>query len=1270
MTDNTRVNELQDKLLKAMDILNAQALNSISFDKTIICKIENDKDKKEGKYEVSDGNTVFTAYSSDTKLQSGDVVYVTIPEGNFENQKMIIGKKTADNDKPFNFVQPFDTFFDMTGNLAGEIGEFGLVANDIMPEHKEETNGEYTKLEDCFTSTTILNINNNNENFPDDLINFPLLAVRADFRSWVKNAIKGNYGLLITLNTEKPNTTTGQMENGTYNYLFDSSMMYGNPYNFETYYSQEVVIDLEKQDIGLITGIRIDFYQNANFYDKFNEPIPSSENGFLKHEDGNYQRYGDKFGEEIGEGYYKILNTDTKLKANLFINNLELYFGKDISIFNSDIVEICTKNSLKFKTIQEKTIFSRWVHLKDGNPIDMIKKPDINVNYEIRWYKYILGSAAADEYCGVYWDRINPASGKRLFYRDNKWYEKELVAGVEQDKVIENLNTKSFTCKFTPDCKKNQEKIKCIILVNNNIPYRSNEILFENEQEVIDTSVQIFVNALQIKEDDNTNGNYMIYGQNNKLLDSEDTKIIRTLSAYFDANGDGEAESQIQPNDNLQWIFPNNSMVILQNGDPLLDNNGNEQKDEKGNTIRGNIVTKEQPQYKIASYYSPGKSNNTIQCNYINNGITYTTEKEFTFGPSGTMGTDQTIVIDFVGDTKALQVGTETFQMQVQVYNNKNELLIDVPENITWSWLYPIENSYLRIPDKEKDTDGNEKSHPSIIDITVDKQNFNIDQLYILQVQVGDLITYFPIPIKTSEDYSYITGATQVIYQSDGEPNYSKEIYTLCDSSGNKRTGIKWRIKHLIPDDKLDKEKKFIGTIKSYNNGQVLEPLSLYVKDAPVYGVQALDSSDNILWTQPILVLQNKWPSNVINKWDGKSLVLDEENSMVIAAAVSAGRKNLDNTFSGVMIGDWSGKDLDTNSSIANQTGVYGFHHGAMSYAFKEDGTAFIGKYGDGRINFNGNNSTIYSANYAFDMGMMIDLGGDNTPYIDMKNGSNKYVKLGFTTTSSNPYLEIKSTNNIIRFNSTDEGSKIQLKNEDNAITISSASNENPLAIGSKFHVKWDGSIESTSGQIGGWTITATELNNGTLSLNSSTSTITGGTLKAANGTMNLDGRLAVRSQDSISGGYLGYIEADYGDKDTTSNDEESDNSIDNKEKSPGIGLAYGTQSVIKATATNAGLSCAGYYLSLQKVSNNPKAVLRHVDNRYGRLVMDNNHIGIGFNAATSGGGAFITVGEKVARGHPEWGNKPYTNTITIKADAIRFDLDAENQHGIYARFA
>lgn len=1136
MADNTRVNELQEKLLKAIDILNAQALNSISFDKTIICTIENDKDKKDGKYEVNDGNRIFTAYSNDTKLRSGDTVYVTVPEGNFENQKMIIGKKTADNSKPFNFTQPFDTFFDMTGNVA-----VGAMPIEAVANNEEDKRIAILYEKDEQGNTISLNVSDK------DIIKYTRLAIRANFRSWIKNAISGNYGIDIILTTDKPNTTTGETKNGTYTYRFDSSMFYGNPYNFETYYSQELVLDLEKQDIGKVTGIRVDFYQDEPFKDREDVALSSTE------QDGGL------------------------LASNLFVDNLEIYFGKDISTFTSDMVEIYTKDSLKFMEPQSKNISARWVHLKDGNPIDMIKKPDTNVNYEIRWYKYILGSAAADEYCGVYWDRINPTSGKRLFYKDNKWYEKEFIEaeGVEKDKVVEDLNTKSFACKFTPDCKKNQEKIKCIVLVDNNIPYRSNEILFENEKEVVDTSIQTFVNALQIEEDDNTNGNYMIYGQNNNLLDSEDTKIVRTLSVYFDTNGDGEAESLVQPNDNLQWIFPNNSMIILQNGDPLLDEEGNEQKDESGNIIRSNIVTKNQPQYKIASYYSPGKSNNTIQCIYTNNGIIYTTEKEFTFGPSGTMGTDQTIVIDFVGDTKALLVGTETFQLQVQVYDNKNKLLLDMPENITWSWLYPTSNSCLKIPNKTIIEDI-EQSHPAIIDIQV-LEGFSINQLYIIQVEVGNLTTYFPIPIKASEEYSYITGATQVIYQSDGEPNYSKEKYELFKIDGSKIENIGWKIfpseeshtyqkvtfndskeyeigKYYIYNDEKEKyeisnesynnkiiyyqqiENTYIGSLNSYTDGYVLEPLSIYVKDAPIYGIQTLDSNGKTLWTQPVLILQNKWSSNIINKWDGKSLQLDEENSAVIAAAISAGRKNSeDNTFSGVMIGDWSNSKLDTNSSIAKQTGVYGFHHGAMSYAFKEDGTAFLGKDGRGRICFDGNDATIYSADYSTNnIGIKIDL---NDPYIIINKGS-----------------ELSSTSAY------------------------------PFQIGSNFKVEWSGNITATGGTIGGWTINSTSLSKGGISLNSETETISGGTINGAtikagtlmsndvNNYINLSGYLKVND----TSGRIGYLQ---------SNLPLDQNQLEEDKK--GIGMEYlkddSTVGEIKVTGVNTGMKYGGCFISISK---------------------------------------------------------------------------------------
>ena len=75
------------------------------------------------------------------------------------------------------------------------------------------------------------------------------------------------------------------------------------------------------------------------------------------------------------------------------------------------------------------------------------------------------------------------------------------------------------------------------------------------------------------------------------------------------------------------------------------------------------------------------------------------------------------------------------------------------------------------------------------------------------------------------------------------------------------------------------------------------------------------------------------------------------------------------------MLGDWS-RTHQEHAVIAKNTGVYGFNHGAMSYAFKDDGTGFIGKDGKGRIYFDGNSSTIYSSNWLGNtqQGMLLDI--------------------------------------------------------------------------------------------------------------------------------------------------------------------------------------------------------------------------------------------------------------------------------------------------------
>lgn len=1237
MADNTRVNELQDKLLKAMDILNAQALNSISFDKTITCTIENDKDKKQGKYEVTDGSAIFVAYSTDDRYRNGDVVYVTIPQGNYENQKIIIGKKTSEIEKPFNFVTPFDSFFSMTENLAATAKPNGLTANDIVDSTKS--------MKDCMTYVPLLGKWDENGKLIEegikvadkDLINYTRLGIKADFKSWTKNAVRGNYGLAIILTAEKQGTVKEEANTTTYTYVLDSVKMYGNPYSFETYYNQELVLDIGQEDIGKIIEIKANFYQLANFYTQFNAPIPNSIEGFKINENQQYLHFPVK--EESGEkpdnsGYY--IGQGDKLANNLFIDNLEIYFGYDISTFSNDYVEIYTPDRTSYRRsvstttdnteTNKKEINMRWVHVMDGEPVDMVasagttndgEKP----NYEVRWYRYRVGAAAADSYSGIYWERLGV---KKQNIENKTTYSLFALSNEDYNKPIEERygELQQFTeLQFNPDVNKQQEKIKAIVIYDNNIPYRSNELFFENEEELpLSEEAQHIMNALVITCKDETNGNYMIYGQDNTIKDSEHGKTTRELEAWFDINNDGRIDEDTEKiNDegiaNLIWNFPDKaSMIQLINGDDtgLVDDQG--KKILSKTTVTGRL-----PEYKIASYYSPSNSNNTIKCQYLLNGVVYSTEKEFTFGPAGTMGSDQTLVIDFIGDKNSVIVGEEVVKFEIRLYDNQNRQQ-SIPDNsVEWKWYY---NSDLN---DKRDNNGNLIGFPQNIDdsknaIWNSQYNFKLDGLYIIQASIGDLTTYFSIPVSNGQ-YSYIKGATQVIYQSNGEPIYSREEYEIYDKN-DMSTQCLWEIISDNEDPYIaelsEKEKK-----KGY-----LKPVQVYVKEASIYGIQARTSTDVILWTQPILVLQNRWASNVINQWDGKSIQIDNQNGSILSQAIAAGHKNVDNSFSGVMIGSW--KATDTASDITAQTGVYGFHEGAMSYAWKDDGTGFIGKDGLGRIHFDGNRATIYSSEYR------INPEGDMTPF--PTTGS-------MTIDLNDPYIKMEHKGNKI---------VIDASKSDEVNSFGNMSNA-PFQIGSKFAVSWDGTIYATGGNFQG-TISASILQS--LKNNNINNTIyLRGTITTQREQTTTDGQTLW-----YDGGYLGFLTANYGGEAEITNQ--------GTQTHAGIGISYRSEktnnieSTIKATASNAGMSCGDYYLSLQNSDSGiPQAVLRSKHSAKGRIVLDDDHIGLGFNGSNS----YISIGESAT----DWDGAFHQNTILIKADAIKFEgMPAEGQYGIYARFA
>ena len=643
----------------------------------------------------------------------------------------------------------------------------------------------------------------------------------------------------------------------------------------------------------------------------------------------------------------------------------------------------------------------------------------------------------------------------------------------------------------------------------------------------------------------------------------------------------------------------------------LLNANKREIKDDEDNII-GYTLQNEQPRYNIDKNYASSKNNNTISCIYTLNDVTYTTEKVLNFGVAGTKGTEQTLVVNFANsDTNAIDLDNsarKVYEVIVQLYDASGQTIMDL-NNITWSF-YKNTHNYLEL----------NKINNQICELTI-LNGLGHEQLYILKVEVGDLETYFNIPLKSSNLCDYIDGPTQIIYQANGEPDFYNYPYRIYNDGDEIKESIYWDI--ISTDSSNNKNGNYDATIQ--NNK--LNPIKTYVKDAPLYGVKCYSGS-NIVWTQPILVIQNRWSSNVINKWDGKTIEIDNGTGTILSQALAAGTKNSDNEFSGVMIGEW--KHTDSNQKTFNQTGVYGFHEGAMSYAFMDDGTGFIGKDGLGRINFNGNKATIYSTSYKIDP--------NNNITTQRPTGS-------MTIDLNDPYILMQHEDNTIRIDASKTG------------TVTSASSSNaPFKIGNKFAVAWDGTIYASGGNfsghinaytgtIGGWKITSDKLtsSNGDVTLYES------GDIEGA----------------SISGGVI------------------SGTTIYSEEIYAGVSNGYKYAKQIRETPQD-NVWIHETYVTLTKnrgeiyypTGNSSEALVRYV---YQEAVNGTNIARLGnFLGAIDSNNSTVVAGIQTTDTYPlvlETNSASIritakNNTLYLQGQYLSCTIPKENQTGIYARFA
>lgn len=260
--------------------------------------------------------------------------------------------------------------------------------------------------------------------------------------------------------------------------------------------------------------------------------------------------------------------------------------------------------------------------------------------------------------------------------------------------------------------------------------------------------------------------------------------------------------------------------------------------------------------------------------------------------------------------------------------------------------------------------------------------------------RIVDLNTLYAIPYSASDAY-YISGATNIVYNNQGTVSFVSEdeykLYKVNDKGNTPVSDQSWHIEYYNKKGEWINESHkdwnmLINYMPVLNSKNRLTPAPLYIKNLEYIPVVICTVDGDIAWVQPIIITQNAYASSTLNDWNG-SLTIDKKNGTILSTAVGAGKKESDNSFSGVLMGDIA-KGANFDPDNISGLGLYGFNYGAQSFCLSVDGKAFFGKAGRGRIYIDGDNGTISSAsfqqnrnydkdgNYMGDAtaGMMIDL--------------------------------------------------------------------------------------------------------------------------------------------------------------------------------------------------------------------------------------------------------------------------------------------------------
>ena len=1020
---------IANETCNAIQILVNHAITNAAFDKTVQATIEECVDKTTGKYKITYQGASFYAYSEniDVTYLKNTAVFVLFPGNDASAAKQILGavSKTA------------TSYLTSRGdNIYNYIGSNCIIKQPARIE-LSSFSPETIVLYDKTLNNNLINIDT--VAVEEYIKKHSLLYLSAIFRT---NLIKeqkyiGNYGFNFYFDYVNEHG-----ENYLEKAVFDINNMKGSPYSFTSDTKQSKVFNINTAG-----------FQGINKIECFVKDFPLIDENKKEQKDifiSSIECFAaTKMNEEELSGSFLTINTT---KGTLFTKDIkELTLLAEIKIKGEPIS--INPDHMKFfwfrenVTVNSGEVFFNpyggegWQCLNTYTVLSGTEEEPTQIEWNNGTYDLILDK---NNY------NTNETKIKCVVLYDETVLTKEIIIKNLDDNIFKISLTSNVGEQFNFDTiTDTTPTLKCEVYKNNILSTdkfiyywmldsmnNSFNILEENEKgeyQIVLNSIKNYATFRCGVSKKNSDGSIEYIGTASIKITNEAANqaqfnlVIENGNQVFKYDVDGVSPIS-KRQDNPQILLPFKAILYDPTGNIINENflnitwevptensllltkEGNI-KEKPGYSIhKGNVLN-----YSIAEIYNAAYINNTINLIVEYQGQIYKTTTNLLFlkeGDPGTNGTD--IVCRIIPNTNET---INEYPMVIKLdnakkisYNKNNEdnfsFLVEMWKGgqqiyrgsesagefkITWDILKNYsDNTNIVIKDKDKGifswNDEILEAPANIIKATVRYQGKNYyATLPLISIEYNSqIIKDFASIDNYNIKLMYQSGFRYATYTSAGLfPKYSNAKPFTIVSDKDSNFNYLWSIIgiSLINESKeLESNQQQISPITYFDGSTVNNALKCTV----------IENNVEIATIHiPIHLLLNQYGITQINEWDGNTIDIDNEGGTILSPQVGAGRKNIDNTFTGLVMG------VVKNGAIT-QTGLFGFNSGKQTILLDADtGKAEFG-VGTGKIILDPTNNTAVIQGGGYDQnnktGMEINL---TEPSIKWGNGKFKVDKEG-----------------------------------------------------------------------------------------------------------------------------------------------------------------------------------------------------------------------------------------------------------------------------------